>query len=288
MLALLFKIIPAFIVFIFTMGIIDTEKLNRHPFFKGIIALFTAISTLLLFDQLYSFSTGEPSTISGIIKKYKSQSITIKNADGTINNTQTAAIIGGLLGSVIGGTSANKGGERVAIGSAVGAAVGYSMDQQASEVAQVLNTNVNNDPSAEQNLNNQVIVSNTNKFVKIMFRDPMMFQTNSSKLTASTANELRQMISILQKPVYRNMIIQLVGHTDNRGSFQYNQSLSEARAFSVGQTISQGGVLNPIYSKGCSFSKPVASNNSVVNMALNRRVEIYLYPNKENVIDPCI
>jgi outer membrane protein OmpA-like peptidoglycan-associated protein len=216
---------------------------------------------------------------------------TIKNADGTTNNTQTAAVIGGLLGAVIGGTTANRGGKRVAIGgaigAAVGAAVGYNMDQQAAEVAQVLNTNVNNDPSAEQNSNNQVIVSNTDKFVKIMFRDPMMFQTNSSTPTASAANEIRQMIPAFQKPVYANMIIQSVGHTDNRGSFQHNQALSEARATSVGQTISQGGVTNAMYSKGCSFSKPVAQNNSAANMALNRRVEIYLYPNQAAVIDPC-
>ena len=217
---------------------------------------------------------------------------TIKNADGSTNNTQTAAVIGGLLGAVIGGSTVDRSGKRVAIGgaigAAVGAAVGYSMDQQAAEVAQVLNTNVNNNPDAEKNPNNQVVVSNTDKFVKIMFRDPMMFQTNATTPTASAANEIRQMIPTFQKPAYANMIIQAVGHTDNRGSFQYNQTLSEARATSVGQIISQGGVTNPMYSKGCSFSKPVVPNSSASNMALNRRVEIYLYPNQEAVIDPCL
>jgi len=217
---------------------------------------------------------------------------TIKNADGSTNTTQTAAVIGGLLGAVIGGSTVDRSGKRVAIGgaigAAVGAAVGYSMEQQAAEVAQVLNTNVNNSPDAEKNPNNQVVVSNTDKFVKIMFRDPMMFQTNSATPTASAANEIRQMIPTFQKPAYANMIIQAVGHTDNRGSFQYNQTLSENRATSVGQIISQGGVANPMYSKGCSFSKPVVPNNSIANMALNRRVEIYLYPNQEAVIDPCL
>ena len=217
---------------------------------------------------------------------------TIKNADGTTNNTQTAAVIGGLLGAVVGGTTANRGGKRVAIGgaigAAVGAAVGYNLDQQAAEVAQTLNTNVNNNPSAEQNSNNDLIVSNTDKFVKIMFRDPMMFQTNSATPTPSAAAEIRQMIPALQKPTYANMIIQTVGHTDNRGSFQHNQQLSEARASSVGNTVNQGGVTNAIYSKGCSFSKPIVQNTSTANMALNRRVEIYLYPSQEAVIDPCI
>ncbi len=214
---------------------------------------------------------------------------TIKNADGTTNHTQTGAIIGGLLGAVVGGTTANGGGKRVliggALGSAVGAAIGYNLDQQAAEVAQVLNTNVNNNPSAEKNVDNDLIVSNTDKYVKIMFRDDMMFATNSATPTPSAQAKIAKLTPVLKK--YPNTIIQVVGHTDNRGTFQYNQKLSEERASSVGNTIHASGVPNPIYAKGCSFSKPIAQNTSPTNMALNRRVEIYLYPNQESVIDPC-
>jgi len=217
---------------------------------------------------------------------------TIKNADGTSNRTQTGALVGGLLGAVVGGSTANHGGKRVAIGgalgAAVGAAIGYSLDQQAAEVAQTLNTQVNNSPVAEQNSNNQLVVSNTDKFVKIMFRDPMMFRTNSATPTASAAAEIRQMIPALQKPSYAKMIIQTVGHTDSRGNPQLNQTLSEARASSVGSTLQSGGINNSLYSKGCSYSKPVAPNTSSTNMALNRRVEIYLYPNQKAIIDPCV
>jgi len=214
---------------------------------------------------------------------------TIKNADGTTNNTQTGAIVGGLLGAVIGGTTNNGGGKRVAtggaIGAAIGAAVGYSLDQQAQEVAQTLNTNVNNNPTAEQNVNNDLIVSNTDQYVKIMFRDAMMFETNSATPTYSAQSKISQLTPVLQK--YPQTIIQTVGHTDSRGSFAHNQTLSEARASSVGNTVKSSGVPNPIYSKGCSFSKPIAQNTSETNMALNRRVEVYLYPNQSSVIDPC-
>lgn len=214
---------------------------------------------------------------------------TINNANGTPNRTQTGAVIGGLLGAVIGGTTANRGGKRVAIGgaagAAIGAAIGYSLDQQAQEVAQTLNTNVNNNPSAEQDVNQNLIVSNTDKYVKIMFRDNMMFATNSSTPTASAQAKINQLTPVLEK--YPNTIIQTVGHTDSRGSFTYNQSLSEARASSVANTIHTSGISNPIYAKGCSFSKPIAQNTSDVNMALNRRVEVYLYPNEASVINPC-
>ncbi len=217
---------------------------------------------------------------------------TIKNADGTSNRAGTGAVLGGILGAVVGGSTANHSKKRVAIGgiagAAIGAAIGYSLDQQAKEVAQTLNTNVNNSPTAEKNPANEIVVSNTDKFVKIMFRDPMMFRTNESIPTQSAQAEIRQMIPALKKPAYANMIIQTVGHTDSRGSFQHNQSLSEARASSVGNTLKNSGITNPLYSRGCSFSKPVVPNTSASNMALNRRVEIYLYPNQQTVIDPCI
>jgi len=228
---------------------------------------------------------------SGCIEGGMPSMPTVKNADGTSNRMQTGAILGGLLGAVVGGTTVNRSGKRVAIGgalgAAVGAAVGYSLDRQAQEVAQTLNTQVNNNPNAEQDSDNQLVVSNTDKFVKIMFRDPMMFRTNSATPTPSAASEIRQMIPAFQKPAYAKMIIQTVGHTDSRGSYDYNLKLSNARASSVGNTLQSSGLANPIYSKGCSFSKPVVQNTSEANMALNRRVEVYLYPNQESVIDPC-
>ena len=217
---------------------------------------------------------------------------TMQNADGTSNRAETGALIGGLLGAIVGGTTSNKKGKRVVIGgatgAAIGAAIGYSLDQQAQEVAQTLHTNVDNNPNAEKDKSKELIVSNTDKFVKIMFRDPMMFATNASAPTASAQTEIQQMIPALQNPNYSNMIIQTVGHTDSRGSFAYNQRLSESRASSVANILKSAGVNNAIYAKGCSFSNPVAQNTSNANMALNRRVAIYLYPNQEAVIDPCL
>ncbi len=208
-----------------------------------------------------------------------------------VSNTATGAIVGGLLGAIVGGTTSGKHhrGERTAAaavaGAAVGAAVGYSLDQQAKEVAQVLNTDVNNNPNAEQDANQDLIVSNTDKYVKIMFRDDMMFATNSAVPTPSAQRKINQLTPVLQK--YPDTLIQTVGHTDNRGSFQYNMTLSKSRAASVGNSIYSSGISNQVFSKGCSFSKPIAPNTGEVNWGLNRRVEVYLYPNQASVIDPC-
>jgi len=236
--------------------------------------------------------------IASLVTFFMLSGCTATNPNGTTTNseglskTQTGAIIGTVLGAVIGGASGSKKNRNrrmvigAAAGAAVGAGIGYSLEQQAKEVAQVLDTNVDNNPTAEQDANKDLIVSNTDRYVKIMFRDSMMFATNSAIPTPSAQAKIDALPPVLRK--YPNTIIQVVGHTDNRGSYEYNLKLSEARARSVAQQIKRSGITNPIYAKGCSFSKPIVPNTNSVNWALNRRVEIYLYPNQESVIDPCI
>lgn len=208
-----------------------------------------------------------------------------------MTQTQTGALIGGILGAVIGASSKgdNKAKRAViggAIGAAIGGGIGYSMEQQANEVAQKLETNVNNNPNAALNPDADLIVSNTDKYVKIMLRDSMVFETNSAVPTQEASRKIAKIAEVLKS--YPNTIVQVVGFTDSRGSFEYNQKLSEQRASNVGNTIYNSGISNQIFSKGCSFNKPIAPNNSPLNMGLNRRVEIYLYPNQQSIIDACV
>lgn len=214
------------------------------------------------------------------------------NSNNTgMTKTQQGALIGGILGAVIGGaTKGSSKGKRVLIGGAIGAAVGggigYSMDQQAKEVANTLNTDVNNNPNAALNPNNDLIVSNTDQYVKIMLRDSMVFETNSAVPTPEASRKIAKISDVLQS--YPNTIVQVVGFTDSRGSYEYNKTLSEKRASNVGNTIYNSGIKNQIFSKGCSFDKPIAPNNTKENMALNRRVEIYLYANQDAIVNACV
>jgi outer membrane protein OmpA-like peptidoglycan-associated protein len=211
---------------------------------------------------------------------------TYDNNQNAIIGTTIGALAGIVLGNNIGG--GDKGRNKVigaVAGAAIGGAVGYSMDKQAKEVAESLNTNVDNNPNAALDPNTDLIVSNTDNYVKIMFRDDMMFETNSANPTYSAGTKIAKITTVLQK--YPNTLVQVVGHTDSRGSYEHNLTLSEKRATNVGHIISNTGVQNQIFSRGCSFNKPVALNNSDANMGLNRRVEVYLYPNQESVIDVC-
>ena len=222
--------------------------------------------------------------ISGCAQRTGNQ--TYDNNQNAIIGTTIGALAGIVLGNNIGG--GNKGRNQVigaVAGAAVGGAIGYSMDNQAKEVAQSLNTNVNNNPTAALDPNQDLIVSNTDNYVKIMFRDDMMFETNSENPTYTAGTKIAKITSVLQK--YPNTLVQVVGHTDSRGTHAYNLTLSEKRASNVGNIIDSTGVQNQIFAKGCSFDKPIAPNTSDANMALNRRVEVYLYPNQQSVIDVC-
>lgn len=75
--------------------------------------------------------------------------------------------------------------------------------------------------------------------------------------------------------------IRISGHTDSIGTDSYNQQLSERRASSVEQALSQRGVTAPMTAKGYGETKPVAPNSITgkdypAGRQLNRRVEIFV------------
>jgi chemotaxis protein MotB len=83
---------------------------------------------------------------------------------------------------------------------------------------------------------------------------------------------------------------QVSGHTDNlpiknKGEFQSNWELSTARAVVVVKFLAQQGV-NPAALSAAGYSEfdPVASNGDAGNRSKNRRIEISLVPNIEELV----
>jgi outer membrane protein OmpA-like peptidoglycan-associated protein len=204
------------------------------------------------------------------------------------NRTKIGAIGGALAGAVLGASTGNHSGKRALIGAALGgvagAAVGYSLDAQANAVAKALGTGVSNDPLAALDPNRDIIVTKTPQYVLITFRDNMMFAVNSATPQASAANKIAKVGQVLQK--YPTTIVQVAGFTDNSGSYQYNQGLSDRRASNVASAFANSGASN-VNSIGCSYNAPIAPNTTAQNKSLNRRVEVYLYPNAQSQINPC-
>lgn len=71
------------------------------------------------------------------------------------------------------------------------------------------------------------------------------------------------------------MVIEIAGHTDNVGSKEANQLLSEQRAVSVrAYLIRKGIAANRIQAKGYGDTEPVAYNDSSEGRQQNRRTEV--------------
>ena len=71
--------------------------------------------------------------------------------------------------------------------------------------------------------------------------------------------------------------VTVVGFTDNTGSEQLNQTLSEQRAQSVVNYLeSQGIPASRLKAVGMGESDPIARNSTVEGRAQNRRVEMYI------------
>ena len=70
-----------------------------------------------------------------------------------------------------------------------------------------------------------------------------------------------------------------IGHTDSRGTEQYNQGLSERRANSVKKWLIDHGAVagDHIDAKGYGESNPVGDNKTEKGRFENRRAEILIY-----------
>lgn len=206
--------------------------------------------------------------------------------DESYDRTKTGAATGALAGAVIGYNSGNyNAGSALlgaAIGGLVGGGIGYSMDEQANEIARALGTGVNNDPLAALDPNQTLIVSKTSNYVKIMFRDPMMFASASATLQSSAKSKVKTVGKLLAN--YPQTVVGVAGFTDNQGGYDYNLGLSQRRAATVASLLANNEYPK---TKGCSYDKAIVPNNSASNRALNRRVEVYLYSNQSNMSDPC-
>jgi outer membrane protein OmpA-like peptidoglycan-associated protein len=70
------------------------------------------------------------------------------------------------------------------------------------------------------------------------------------------------------------MKIELSGHTDNKGSSDYNKKLSDSRAKAVLDYLVKKGISpDRMTSVGYGFDRPMAPNDTDAGRQLNRRTE---------------
>ncbi len=196
------------------------------------------------------------------------------------NNTQKGAAIGTASGAVIGGILGNNigKGKNAALGAVLGGIVGgvaggvigNKMDKQANDIKNAL-------PGAE--------VERVGEGIKITLSENMVnFAFNSAELTSSAKTNLDKLATVLINNPDTN--INIYGHTDNKGTAQVNQKISENRANSVkNYLISKGIASSRMITMGRGFSEPIASNDTEAGRAQNRRVEFAITANEEMIKD---
>ena len=115
--------------------------------------------------------------------------------------------------------------------------------------------------------------------IHISFEDSLVFDFGQADINAKGI-EVLDKITVLIKQ--NNYAVRVEGHTDNlpirTKRFPSNWELSIARAVGVVNYFIETGKINPrrLSAVGYGESRPLAANNSPVNRAKNRRVEIVL------------
>ncbi|KYG35139.1 OmpA family protein [Alkalihalobacillus trypoxylicola] len=107
----------------------------------------------------------------------------------------------------------------------------------------------------------------------------VLFAIDSSELQSESHEILEAAAKELSRVDSGELFI--VGHTDNNGTDEYNQTLSEERAKSVRDHLAEIVDLTSFESvkiEGRSFHEPIVSNDSEEGQALNRRVEFLFTP----------
>jgi outer membrane protein OmpA-like peptidoglycan-associated protein len=102
------------------------------------------------------------------------------------------------------------------------------------------------------------------------------FDYDKATLKKGSESQLSEIAKFLKEN--KKISIYVVGHTDNKGSYQYNQSLSEKRANTIVDTLSKQHHIKAerLHAVGIGPVSPDAANNTMQNMQKNRRVELVL------------
>ena len=163
------------------------------------------------------------------------------------------AAVGAGLGALLGkGKGAAIG---AAIGGSIGGYAGHRMDKQAKELQEIAETK-----RTEQGLITKL-------------KSDILFDSGKSDLKPAARDSLQKMAIIMKK--YPENVLTVKGYTDNTGSTDINEVLSEKRAKAVKQQLVAAGLPEPVIgTHGMGPSNPIADNTSLVGRKQNRRVEI--------------
>ncbi|WP_247235112.1 OmpA family protein [Telluribacter sp. SYSU D00476] len=189
-----------------------------------------------------------------------------------LSKQEKGAIIGvgagGAAGAIIGKRSGNTAVGAIigaAVGGSAGALIGVYMDKQAKELEQKVEG---------------AKVERVGEGIKMTFESGFLFGFDSEKINSETRANLDRMAEVLKK--YEDTEILIEGHTDSKGSDDYNQRLSTRRAEAVAAYLRSANVSRKrLQTVGYGESQPVTTNDTEAGRQQNRRVEVVIVANEK-------
>lgn len=99
------------------------------------------------------------------------------------------------------------------------------------------------------------------------------FAFDSSAINAEAANLLNEQVAFLKN--YPDAVVLVAGHTDERGSREYNHALGERRAQAVKNYLASQGVADArVETISYGEDRPAATGTDEASHAENRRAEL--------------
>jgi outer membrane protein OmpA-like peptidoglycan-associated protein len=203
--------------------------------------------------------------------------------DKTLTGAVLGAGWGAGAGAVVGNQVSNTG-EGVAIGAGFGAVggaltgAGYDLAEGAQlknqrELASLKIQSLANQRELEgvQDKLDQVVTSDLSGGVYQVF-----FDEDVTSLKAGSIANLEVIADSIRASA-RAVTINVVGHSDDSGTPDYNKSLAEARARAVSAYLGARGIsMDQIKVTSHGSTRPIASNMTPAGRQLNRRVDLYI------------
>ena len=198
--------------------------------------------------------------------------VTIMSGCKSMNKTQKGAVIGtaggGAVGAIIGRVAGNTALGAIigaTVGGVSGAVIGHKMDKQAKEIESKV-------PGATVERQGEGII--------VSFNEKILFGFDRSDLNGSAEGNLDKLVTVLKS--YPDTDIEIQGHTDSKGTDDYNMKLSERRASAVANYVRGRGIApGRVRTKGFGESAPIASNDTEAGRAQNRRVDFLITANEK-------
>ncbi len=126
--------------------------------------------------------------------------------------------------------------------------------------------------------NYDVEIMRDDEVIVITIPASQLFDANDTVLNKIGEERLKPFLRMIKNPGFYKML--LVMHSDNTGSEVYTLNLTRQRVNAIFDWFDENGSVDYVVPYALGDTDPLEDNNSVESRKRNRRLEIYLVPEK--------